>query len=51
MTNILLALILCVLLARIWQAHRTEKNIIVYLDSLGDMLGDMLREIIENKKK
>lgn len=46
LTNILLALILLALLALIFVTWRAGRQVVAFLDSLGNMTGDMLRAIL-----
>lgn len=42
--------LVCLLAALViftWLAYQQANRIITYMDSLGDMIGDMLRELIE----
>ena len=50
MTNILLALILLAILLQTYTAHRQRKQITAHLDALAEMIGDMLRELIDTQK-
>jgi hypothetical protein len=50
MTNVLLFFILLVLLANLQAAYQQQRITAEYLDSLADMIGDMLRELIDTVK-
>lgn len=47
MTDILLTLILTALLALLVQRQYHHRQVVRWLDSLGDLTGDMLRAILE----
>lgn len=51
MTDILLSCILITLVLHSYSAQARHKELITWLDSLGNMTGDQIREAIEAIKK
>ncbi len=45
--TVLLAAIAGLLAAQLWQRHRQHRELITWLDSLGNMTGDMLRGLLD----
>lgn len=50
MTNTLLVIIILAILLQVYTAHRQHKQITAHLDALAEMVGDMLRELIDTHK-